>query len=69
MSVKISTIIDEKLWREFKKHAQENHQSLSHLMNEALREFLRKRRIRPEFLKHIENSVNENDRLGAWLAK
>jgi len=69
MSIKISTIVDEAIWKDFKKHSEESHQSISHLMNQAIKDFLRKRRMRPVFLREIKKSVDENEKLGELLAK
>jgi len=69
MATKISTILDEKVWEEFKKLAQERHQSISGLMTEALNDYLRKQRLRPEVVRLMEDSIEENKELGKLLAK
>lgn len=69
MGLKVSTIVDEKVWEEFKSLADETHQSLSGLLTEALTDFLHRKRVRPQFLKQMEASLEENERLGHLLAK
>lgn len=69
MGTKISTIVDEKVWEDLKSLSEETHQSLSGLLTDALKEYLRKKRVRPNFLKHAEESLEENEKLGQLLAK
>lgn len=69
MSIKISTLVDEKVWEAIKDLSQETHQSLSGLVTEALDEYIRKKRLRPDFLKNMEKSIEENEELGHLLAK
>lgn len=69
MTRKISTIVDEQVWREFKTLSEETHQSLSGLLTEALKEFIQKKRIRPNFIKHMDDSIEEHEQLGQLLAK
>jgi hypothetical protein len=68
-SVKISSKVDETLWEEMKELAAESHQSISGLLNEAIRDLLRRKRVRPEVLKHLEASIAENEELGRLLAR
>lgn len=69
MVVKISTTVDKKVWEEFKELSEETHQSITGLLTEALREFVSKKRVRPMFIKHMEKSIEENEKLGRLLAK
>lgn len=69
MSRKISTIVDSKVWRELQKHADETHQNLSGMVTEALRDYLKRRRVRPAFLKHMDASLHAHEALGRLLAK
>jgi predicted transcriptional regulator len=69
MNTKISTIVDDKIWKEFKALAEETHQNIGGLLGEALREFIRKRRLRPDVLRHMEDSIAENEEFGRLLAK
>lgn len=68
-SVKISSKVDEEVWRELKDMAEESHQSISGLLTEAIRDYLRRRRLRPEVVRHLEDSVAENEELGRLLAR
>ena len=61
--------MDETLWQEMKELAAESHQSISGLLNEAIRDLLRRKRVRPEVLKHLEASIAENEELGRLLAR
>jgi hypothetical protein len=69
MNVKISTLVDQNIWNEVKLYSKENHISLSGMISEALKEHLFKKRLRPEFLKHLEKSIDENQKLGQLLAE
>jgi len=69
MAIKISTIVDKKVWKEFKELSDETHQSITGLLTEALKDFVRKKRVRPTFIKHMEESIEENEKLGRLLAK
>jgi predicted transcriptional regulator len=68
-TIKISSKVDESVWRELKELADESHQSISGLLTDAIRDFLRRKRVRPEVLKHLEDSISENERLGRLLAR
>ncbi len=68
-SIKISSKVEEAVWLDLKKLAAESHQSISGLLSEAIREYIRRRRIRPEVLRHLEDSVGENEELGELLAQ
>lgn len=69
MVIKISTIVDKKIWKEFKSLSEETHQSLTGMLTEALEEFIRRKRVRPDFLKHMAQSLEEHKALGKLLAK
>jgi len=49
--------------------AQESHRSISGLLGEAIREYVTRRRVRPVVLKHLEDSIADNERLGQLLAE
>ncbi len=68
-TIKISSKVDAALWEEMKELAEESHQSISGLLTDAIRDFLRKRRVRPEVLKHLESSLADNEELGRLLAR
>jgi len=68
-SIKISSKIEEKVWNDLKEFAAETHQNVSGLLTEAVREFVERRRVRPVVLKHLQDSMEENEQLGKLLAK
>ena len=67
--IKISSKVDEEVWRELRAMAEESHQSISGLLTEAIQEYLRRRRVRPVVLAHLEDSLHENEELGRLLAE
>ena len=68
-NIKITSNVDEDTWNEFKAHAKDTHQNVSGLLTEAIRDYLLRKRIRPVVLKHLEDSITENEELGKLLAK
>jgi predicted transcriptional regulator len=68
-AIKISSKVDEKVWAELRAMAEEQHQSVSGLLTEAISEYLQRRRVRPDVLKHLDDSIDENRRLGELLAR
>jgi len=68
-AIKISSKVDEKAWAELRELARESHQNISGLLSEAIREYVVRRRIRPVVLKHLEDSIADNERLGRLLAE
>jgi predicted transcriptional regulator len=68
-AIKISSKVDEKVWAELRAMAEESHQSVSGLLTEAISEYVQRRRVRPDVLKHLDDSIDENRRLGELLAK
>jgi len=68
-SIKISSKVEETVWQELKALAAESHQSISGLLTDALREYLQRRRVRPEVLRYLEDSITENEELGRLLAR
>lgn len=68
-AVKISSKVDERAWEELKALAKESHQSISGVLTEAIKEYLRRRQVRPEVLHHLDNSVEQNRELGRLLAE
>ena len=49
--------------------AKESHQSIAGLLTEAISDFVRKRRLRPVVLDHLDESIFENEELGKRLAE
>lgn len=68
-AVKISSKVDEAVWNELRELARDSHQNISGLLSEAIREYVARRRVRPIVLKHLEDSIADNERLGRLLAK
>ena len=68
-AIKISSKVDQSAWNELKALAAESHQNVSGLLTEAIREFVQRRRVRPQVLAHLEDSMSENEKLGRLLAE
>ena len=49
--------------------AKEQHQNVSGLLTEAIREYVKRKRVRPAVLTHLEASMEQNKELGKLLAK
>lgn len=68
-AIKISSKVDEKAWNELKELAEEAHQSISGLLTEAIEDYVRRRRVRPDVLSHLSDSIADNEELGRLLAE
>lgn len=68
-TIKISSKVESDVWEELRALAKESHQNVSGLLNEAISDYLRRRRVRPVVLDHLADSMNENEALGKLLAK
>jgi predicted transcriptional regulator len=68
-AVKISSKVDQKAWLDLKSLADESHQSISGLLTEAIEEYVRRRRVRPDVIRHLEDSIADNEKLGRLLAE
>ncbi len=68
-AIKISSKVEQEKWRELQELARESHQSISGLLTEAISDFVRKRRLRPIVLDHLEESIAGNEELGKRLAE
>lgn len=49
-SIKISSKVDENTWNELKALAPETHRNVSGLLTEAIRDYVQRKRFRPEVL-------------------
>ena len=67
--IKISSKVDADVWDDLRRLAEESHQSISGLLTDAIRDYVSRRRVRPEVLKHLADSVAENGELGRKLAE
>ena len=68
-AVKISSKVDESAWKELKELAEESHQSISGLLTEAIEQYVARRRVRPDVLRHLDESIADNEELGKLLAR
>jgi predicted transcriptional regulator len=68
-AIKISSKVEEAEWQALQAMAKESHQSISGLLTEAIADYVRKRRLRPIVLTHLEASIADNDELGRRLAE
>lgn len=68
-TIKISSVVEERVWEELKTIADESHQNISGLLTEAIADYVRRRRVRPEVIGHLERSIEENGELGRLLAE
>ena len=67
--IKISSKVEQSEWEALQAIAYESKQSIAGLLSEAVADYVRKRRMRPEVLSHLEDSIDENEELGHRLAK
>jgi hypothetical protein len=67
--IKISSKVEEREWAALQAIAQESQQSIAGLLSEAVADYVRKRRLRPVVLSHLEASMDENEELGRRLAE
>jgi len=68
-NIKISSKVDAAVWKDLKDLARERHQNVSGLLTEAISEYVRRKRVRPVVLDHLEDSMRENEELGKLLAR
>jgi hypothetical protein len=68
-AIKISSKVDEKAWNDLRELARESHQSISGLLSEAIKEYVVRKRVRPVVLRHLEDSITDNEELGRLLAE
>lgn len=68
-SIKISSKVDEAVWNDLKALADESHQQVSGVLTEAIADYVRRHRVRPEVLDHLNDSIRENETLGRLLAQ
>lgn len=68
-SIKISSKVEQAEWQALQDLARESHQSISGLLTEAIADYVRKRRLRPAVMDHLEDSIQENEELGRRLAR
>jgi predicted transcriptional regulator len=66
--IKISSKVEQREWEALQELARESNQNISGLLSEAVADYVRKRRLRPEVMSHLEDSISENEELGKLLA-
>lgn len=67
--IKISSKVEQAEWEALQAIAYESKQSIAGLLSEAVADYVRKRRMRPEVRSHLEDSISENEELGHRLAQ
>jgi predicted transcriptional regulator len=67
--IKISSKVEQREWEALQALAAETDQSIAGLLTEAVADYVRRRRLRPEVLDHLEDSMDENEELGQILAR
>ena len=67
-NVKVSSVVDEIAWKELKALANESHRNISGLLTEAIEEYVRRYRVRPEVSQHLADSIAQNEEPGKLLA-
>jgi len=68
-NIKVSSKVEEAVWEDLKALAGESHQNISGLLTEAIAEYVRRRRVRPEVRDHLRDSIRDNEELGRLLAR
>lgn len=68
-AIKISSKVDEEVWEDLKALARESDRHISGVLTEAIQEYVRRRRVRPVVLHHLEDSMDDNEELGRLLAE
>ncbi|MDE0373526.1 MAG: hypothetical protein OXI73_13425 [Rhodospirillales bacterium] len=68
-TIKISSKVEQAEWQALQQLARESHQTISGLLTEAIGDYVRRRRLRPLVLDHLEASMAENEALGRRLAE
>ena len=66
-TIKIRSKVDEAAWNDLRDLARETKRSVSEVLSEAIEEYLARRRVRPDVLRHLEDSMRENEELGKLL--
>lgn len=67
--IKVSSKVEEKVWRDLQALAQESNRSISGVLTEAIDGYLRRHHVRPEVMTHLEASMDAHDSLGKRLAE
>ena len=68
-TIKISSKVEEQVWKELRLLAKESHQNVSGLLTEAISDYIHRRRVRPVVQDYLADSMHDNEELGHLLAK
>lgn len=68
-AVKMNWKVDAKVWKALRAFAEAPHVRTRVMLTEAKRDNVRRRRVRPEVLEHLEGSIATNHELGRRLAE
>lgn len=68
-TIKISSKVEETVWEDLRALAQESDRNISGVLTEAIRDYVRRHRVRPEVMRHLEDSMDAHEELGHNLAK
>jgi len=68
-AIKISSKMNEVTWKALQKVSHDTHRSISGILSEAVEDYLKRRTIRADVLRHTDESIQENEELGQLLAK
>ena len=68
-AIKISAKVDEAAWNELRDLARKTKRDVSGVLSEAIEEYLARCRGRPDALRHLDDSMRENEELAKLLAK
>ena len=68
-SVKISSKMNQVTWKALQQVSHDTHQSISGLLSEAVEDYLKRRTLRDDVLRHSDQSMQDNEELGKLLAK
>lgn len=67
--IKISSKVEQREWEALQALAAESSQSISGLLTEAVAEYVRRRRLRPQVMAGLKDSIAENGELGRLLGR
>ena len=68
-TIKISSKVEESVWEDLRALARESDRNICGVLTEAIRDYVRRHRVRPEVMQHLEDSMCEHEELGRNLAK
>ena len=68
-AIKISSKVEESVWEDLRRFAKETDRSISGLLTQAIRDYIRRQCVRPEVVTHLERSMSDNEELGRLLAE